>query len=1071
MRKIVFLLAILFIGRCFAEPLFVELADVPKDAPAGTLVVCPLDMTPAANWLGVSRLDGAEFSYNDGKIDAVFVPGNSPLRGTFVAVLPNDVPKGKPIRLRFENKDAGKPIRSESPIAAGPLVFDAAKLGGLPSTVSFPNGKSLRTLTWFDRLHDPKTGSWDIRFDKNAVVELVVDKPFLKVVRTAAAFKRGDDAPASKPRAEYQWFVFPKRELVYVTAFAQQEEPAEWKEKHFSELHIPDGSFGKWFGDGKTGTFTGTRQSQTFSRYSGFQDDDNNIIATIAPGTFLYDGLKSFGPYLLPKGGDAWQAWTDTNHRTSAWFWIGNSSEPAKALQSAYETVAKMPQAKIVIPELDAAAKDWKTAALNDLFLSGKISSKNELERLRNAEKLPENWIGIEAYGLGTILEITDDKEKGKGLRLLSLVDAQTKTVLSARESVPLFTAELLDKETGKTVSINSDEGWEMVDEGRETGYLKFFTFAGAPLPEAKGLSVALLISPTQPGLWGWRVLQSVDRYEFRKLNYPQISLRNFGPTMKACYPHASGVVAENPVGKDLRWRGTYPSGWCSMQWTAIYCETKNVGLYAATHDSGGSVKDIRLDGNSVTNSLTIRFETPLPLIDKPDSIAVGGCVLRTFHGDWFDAALIYRDFVRKAAEWYPRQKLGPDGRSDTPRWMKELCVWAQCSDPPQKMPETMRKFTDALGVPTAVHWYNWHKIPFDNDYPHYFPAKDGFKEAVTEIQKNGDCFVMPYINGRLWDTRDKGMEDFQFTSVALPGATKKEDGKPYIETYGSKESDGSKVELAVMCPATDVWKNKVTENIFRLTNDCGVHGVYVDQVAAARPALCFDKSHGHPLAGGDWWNREYWKMFEKIRSELPKEKMLTTECNAEPFTNVFDGYLTWHFQYQDQVPAFAAVYGGAVQTFGRAYRGGPSRVLADRMKAAEQLVYGEQIGWIDPRVVDDPQRFPFFKDIVLTRYKYRDYFYKGEMIRPPKLLDEIPTITADWQWHGEWNITANAVQTGAWRKADENGKTASAVFFFVNVSEKPITSRVSVRLDEIGLESKAFEKPLTFEPGIPLAI
>ena len=59
----------------------------------------------------------------------------------------------------------------------------------------------------------------------------------------------------------------------------------------------------------------------------------------------------------------------------------------------------------------------------------------------------------------------------------------------------------------------------------------------------------------------------------------------------------------------------------------------------------------------------------------------------------------------------------------------------------------------------------------------------------------------MPYINGRLWDTRDKGTEDFEFTQRALPAATKDENGEPYMEAYGSKESDGSPVRLAVMCP------------------------------------------------------------------------------------------------------------------------------------------------------------------------------------------------------------------------------------------------------------------------------
>ena len=54
----------------------------------------------------------------------------------------------------------------------------------------------------------------------------------------------------------------------------------------------------------------------------------------------------------------------------------------------------------------------------------------------------------------------------------------------------------------------------------------------------------------------------------------------------------------------------------------------------------------------------------------------------------------------------------------------------------------------------------------------------------------------MPYINGRLWDTRDRGPEDLYFTQVALPGATKDEVGQPYVETYGSKETDGSRSRI-----------------------------------------------------------------------------------------------------------------------------------------------------------------------------------------------------------------------------------------------------------------------------------
>ena len=125
---------------------------------------------------------------------------------------------------------------------------------------------------------------------------------------------------------------------------------------------------------------------------------------------------------------------------------------------------------------------------------------------------------------------------------------------------------------------------------------------------------------------------------------------------------------------------------------------------------------------------------------------------------------MIYRDWVRKHARWYPNSR--PDGREDTPLWMRELSVWAQTGRQAAECGEPVRRFAEYLGVPVGFHWYSWHQIPFDNDYPHYFPTTDGFAEEVRKLQES-NVYVMPYINGRLWDTRDRGAEDFEFTKRA----------------------------------------------------------------------------------------------------------------------------------------------------------------------------------------------------------------------------------------------------------------------------------------------------------------
>src|SRR5699024_1889329 len=113
------------------------------------------------------------------------------------------------------------------------------------------------------------------------------------------------------------------------------------------------------------------------------------------------------------------------------------------------------------------------------------------------------------------------------------------------------------------------------------------------------------------------------------------------------------------------------------------------------------------------------------------------------------------------------------------------------------------------MDMPIVYHLYDWHWCPFDNDYPNYFPVKEGLKEGIREMQKH-NIYVMPYINGRLWDTHDRRGEDYRFTRDALEHTSKKDEQIPYTEFYNSFEPDGKRVELAVMCPSTWRWRDEM---------------------------------------------------------------------------------------------------------------------------------------------------------------------------------------------------------------------------------------------------------------------
>ena len=124
-------------------------------------------------------------------------------------------------------------------------------------------------------------------------------------------------------------------------------------------------------------------------------------------------------------------------------------------------------------------------------------------------------------------------------------------------------------------------------------------------------------------------------------------------------------------------------------------------------------------------------------------------------------------------------------------------------------------------------------------------------------------------------------------------------------------------------------------------------------------------------------------------------------------------------------------------------------------MKAAQQLVFGEQLGWIDASIIQEKENADHLKRLAEIRYAFRDLFAHGEMERPPRLSGDIPTVAADWQWMGEWPVTESALQRGAWRAQD-----GRLVLFFLNTSDEEIATT----LEFDGTRTKTLYLPMRTE-------
>lgn len=665
------------------------------------------------------------------------------------------------------------------------------------------------------------------------------------------------------------------------------------------------------------------------------------------------------------------------------------------------------------------------------------------------ADKRPASWTVWAAGDLGMILDRKDD-----GLVLASLFDLAKHRQLLAQKALPLFVVTLRSNESKEQIALSADAGWEQVQttstEAAKGGEIRWRN----PKDKRLGGLCVTAVATLDPSMGAIRWKLNVDGiakpWSIRRVVFPQALLDASSPDFTFFYPLGCGLLRHGSEAIKYGQGTPYPNGWVAMQFMAAYDSRVGTGIYFALHDPQGRTKEMWAESRPADKAVVAVFDVPAENMDQAGNTYAlpGEAVWQVLHGDWFDAAMIYRKWVRQSATWFP--KLGPDGRVDTPLWMRELSVWLQMDATPKTLSPEVAAFAKTLGIPVGFHWYNWHQIPFDNDYPHFLPAKEGFGDAVRDLLAK-NVYVMPYINGRLWDTRDKGMADFEFTRLALPAATKDEAGKPYVESYESKEADGSPVRLAVMCPSTDLWQTTVRRNVSRLMNEEGVKAVYIDQIAAAPPVLCFDHAHAHATGGGSWWVESYNKMLGDIRKAKPADSILTTECNAEPFLKNLDGYLTWHWGFDGQVPAFPAVYGGAIQMFGRAYRDGETKELALRMKVGQQLTFGEQIGWFHPNVMQNQQSAEFLKQAVGVRWQLRRYFHAGEMARPPKLQGVIPTVRADWKWTNPGWVTTDAVMTGAWTLSNEH----RCILLFANVSDQPVTAKLQLDATVYGLRGQ----------------
>ncbi len=635
----------------------------------------------------------------------------------------------------------------------------------------------------------------------------------------------------------------------------------------------------------------------------------------------------------------------------------------------------------------------------------------------------------------------------------------------------PLFYADLWDTKYEKALALDAGYGWERVEILERKNYLRI-TLSDPENGRVTGITM-IAEAFTEPDkeriIWKMKAVNRSDRWSLTNVSYPQCVAKGYETAYVSSY---SGMLFHHFNKRCTALCGKYPTGnRFNMAYLALYNpapvgerHARN-GFYMGIHDADGTPKIIGLVGAPQSDCALIYSECTPPYQRRAGNSFTlpGRMIWQRFDGDWFDASLIYRDFVMKEAKWISPLR----GRTDSPDWFRHMPVWISHylpnenpdADPipitlkakyPDKEPadwyRTAIKLREELGVPIAYHLYNWHWVPFNNDNPNYFPVHYDLKEGMKAL-KEADVRVIPYVQGYFWDMRDDRGTDERYTREALPAAAKKINGEPIYYTYASKEPDGEYSKLSVMCPTTTTWKNELRQVCRRLYTDFGVDGIYLDVVSLNYDQCC-DDTHLHAPGWSDYWWKAFAELVAGLRDGAPEDLAIISECTADVFNGMMDGQLSWTWTQVDSVPSYPCVYGGRSAIVGRLYTSN-KRDDADyfRFQISQSLVYGQQLGWFHPEIVNDPALFPFLKKMARVRWDKREFFAEAQMLRPAIPEGDVPLLDCTAYLRGQlWNHEV-LIQTGTWEDA-----SGHRVMFVINASGREADITLAVYEDEYAL-------------------
>ncbi len=851
--------------------------------------------------------------------------------------------------------------------------------GGFPTYILFNVSGNKERFIFEDRLYEKKEGYFTLRGDPESSTRVLSKGPLEIVIEAKARYFSNRYAPGNA-RATYTYRYRAYSPYIEVLAKVEKDDDFSWSELHFLQISRKDNTFLFWAGGEplQRGIFTDSRQGKLLEKWAVMFNYEDAIGLYTEKNISLFDGISEYYNYIQ----ESVAPFTEKVSAFHAWIYVG---PPPSDLSKTFADISR--EGKIEIHPLPFTTAN---------FHHPKYKMENKIIQIGFASE-------EDGFGVVSLLNKLTGEEflrvppEENPLIWRIILSRMGKDNLTIDNTVP----SLKNIQRRRTKSgLECQLTWRNINIGEEKGVLD--------------ISVTVELSDDSPlSLWRISVNNRSKVYGLWEIHFPLFSPLGEPKEVDVAVPRSNwGLLYRKWEGNVS---GYYPSCDWPMQFVSL--NKRDSGLYLACYDP-----------QAWTKSFSYKPGSQFYFNVWAENMGIAGSdfhsfpfAIGVFQGNWIKACKLYREWAIRNAPW---TKKGPlTKRKDTPEIIKNLGLWMLGGGTKEEVIPPMLKAKEFFQVPIGIHWYNWHQIGFDTEYPNYFPYKPGFPQGVKELTNRG-IIAMPYINGRLWDS---SLDSFK--NEAIVWATKNSAGEPYIEVYNPQ------VKHAVMCPYTTFWQNKVNGIVERLIKECGVNAIYIDQIGAAGSVLCFDKNHTHPIGGGGYWVSGYRELLKKVKEKCAGGVAITTENNAEPYMDGVDAFLIWNPRHPDEIPMMTTVYSGYTIYFSSPTHG-YSDTISFAMLQGRDFLWGCQLGWMGFELLspEHKEKAEFLRTLAKYRMVSLKYLIYGELLGEIEPLNEIPKVKGTWFQWGGGTFTAElpAVMGTYWKGADG---TIGALI--VNVSDR----------------------------------